>query len=47
MRYMLLICSDDKNAYLIECDTRDEALEWAKKLPLVEGSFVDVRPIWQ
>ena len=33
--------------YLIECDTRDEALGWATKLPLVEGSFVDVRPIWQ
>lgn len=32
--------------YLIECDTREEAVEWAKKLPLVEGSFVDVRPIW-
>ena len=32
--------------YLIECDTRDEAVEWAKKIPLVDGSFVDVRPIW-
>ena len=32
--------------YLIECDTRDEAVEWAKKLPLVEGGFVDVRPVW-
>ncbi|HMH53055.1 MAG TPA: YciI family protein [Candidatus Acidoferrum sp.] len=33
--------------YLIDCETRDEAVEWAKKLPLVEGGFVDVRPIWQ
>ena len=32
--------------YLIECGTRDEAVEWAKKIPLVEGSFVEVRPIW-
>jgi hypothetical protein len=33
--------------YLIECDSRDEAVEWAKKIPLREGSFVEVRPIWQ
>jgi hypothetical protein len=32
--------------YLIECDTREEAVEWAKKIPLREGGFVDVRPIW-
>jgi hypothetical protein len=32
--------------YLIECDTRDEAVEWSKKIPLREGGFVDVRPIW-
>jgi hypothetical protein len=32
--------------YLIECDTRDEAVEWAKKIPLRDGSFIDVRPIW-
>jgi hypothetical protein len=32
--------------YLIECETRDEAIEWAKKVPLREGAFVDVRPIW-
>jgi hypothetical protein len=32
--------------YLIECDTREEAVEWAKKLPLREGNFVEVRPIW-
>ena len=32
--------------YLIECATKDEAMEWAKKVPLVEGAFVEVRPIW-
>jgi len=33
--------------YLIECDTRDEAIEWAKKVPLGEGGFVEVRPVWE
>ena len=33
--------------YLIECDTKEEAVEWAKKIPLVDGGFIDVRPIWQ
>jgi hypothetical protein len=33
--------------YLIECDSKDEAIAWAKKLPLREGGFVEVRPIWQ
>ena len=32
--------------YLIECATRDEAVEWAKKLPLREGNHIDVVPIW-
>lgn len=32
--------------YLIECDTKDEAVEWAKKLPLRENNFIDVVPIW-
>jgi len=32
--------------YLVECDTRQEAVEWAKKIPLREGSFVELRPIW-
>jgi hypothetical protein len=32
--------------YLIECDTKQEAMEWAKKIPLGEGGFVEVRPIW-
>ena len=33
--------------YLIQCDSRQEALEWAKKIPLAEGAFVEVRPVWQ
>ncbi len=33
--------------YLVDCDTKQEALEWAKKIPLNEGGFVEVRPIWQ
>jgi hypothetical protein len=32
--------------YLIDCDTAKEAVEWAKKIPLGEGGFIDVRPIW-
>jgi hypothetical protein len=32
--------------YLIECDTREEAVEWAKQIPLREGGFVEVRPVW-
>lgn len=32
--------------YLIECDSKEEAIEWAKKVPPREGGFVDVRPIW-
>jgi hypothetical protein len=32
--------------YLIDCDTKEEAVEWAKKVPLGDGGFVEVRPIW-
>ena len=32
--------------YLIDCDTKTEAIEWAKKIPLREGAYVEVRPIW-
>jgi hypothetical protein len=32
--------------YLIECASKEEALEWAKKVPIREGGFVDVRPVW-
>ncbi|HXH84790.1 MAG TPA: YciI family protein [Candidatus Tectomicrobia bacterium] len=32
--------------YLIECDSKEEAIDWARKLPLRAGGFVEVRPIW-
>ena len=32
--------------YLIECDSREEAVEWAKQIPLRESDFVEVRPVW-
>src|SRR5262249_34160539 len=33
--------------YLINCASRDEAIAWAKRLPLATGrSLVEVRPIW-
>src|SRR5207253_3875028 len=32
--------------YLIECDSKSEAIEWAKKIPLREGGYVEVVPIW-
>ena len=32
--------------YVIECATKDEAVAWAKKLPLPDGGFIEVRPIW-
>src|SRR6266849_9022211 len=32
--------------YLIESNSKQEAVEWAKKIPLGEGGFIDVIPIW-
>jgi hypothetical protein len=32
--------------YVIDCATREEAVEWARRLPLREGGFVEVRPVW-
>jgi hypothetical protein len=32
--------------YLIDCDSKQEAVEWAKQIPLREGGFIEVRPIW-
>ena len=32
--------------YLIEAANKQEAVEWAKKIPLGEGGFIDVRPVW-
>ncbi len=31
--------------YLIEAENLDEALEWAKKVPVSDGQSVEVRPI--
>ncbi len=31
--------------YLIECDNLDEALDWAKKVPVREGNSVELRPV--
>ena len=31
--------------YLIECENLDEALGWAKKVPVSEGNTVEVRPV--
>jgi hypothetical protein len=32
--------------YLIECDTKNEAIEWAKKIPLREDRTVEAWPLW-
>lgn len=32
--------------YLIECASKQEAVEWATKIPLRPDSFVEVRPVW-
>jgi hypothetical protein len=32
--------------YLIECDTQNEAIEWAKKIPLREDRTVEIRQVW-
>ncbi len=31
--------------YLLECAGLDEALEWAKKVPLTPGGSIEVRPV--
>jgi hypothetical protein len=33
--------------YLIECDTLDEAIEWAGKIPSVTSGSIEVRPVMQ
>ena len=33
--------------YVIEADTLDKALEWARKIPVPGDGAVEVRPIWQ
>jgi len=32
--------------YIIEAASMEQALEWAKKVPVVEGSTVEVRAVW-
>jgi hypothetical protein len=32
--------------YVIACDSKDEAIEWAKRLPLAGRSTVEIRQIW-
>ena len=32
--------------YLIEAASAQEALDWARKIPLTEAGFVEVRPVW-
>jgi len=32
--------------YLIDCDSKSEAIEWAKKIPLGEGGTIEIRPVW-
>jgi hypothetical protein len=31
--------------YLLECENLDEALEWAKKVPLTPPASIEVRPV--
>jgi len=33
--------------YIVEADTWEEAAEWAKKTPLLEGGSVEVRPLME
>ena len=33
--------------YLIEAATTEEAVGWGKKIPLMEGGFIDVVPVWE
>ena len=33
--------------YLIEAASKAEAVEWAKKIPLADGGFIDVVPVWE
>lgn len=32
--------------HAVEVATKDEAIAWAKKVPLLETDAIDVRPIW-
>lgn len=32
--------------YMVDCETLDEALEWAAKIPSAKYGSIEVRPIW-
>ena len=33
--------------YLIQAASKQEAVEWAHRIPLREGGYVEVRPVWE
>jgi len=33
--------------YIVECDSKAEAVEWAKRLPLRDDRTVEVWPVWE
>ena len=33
--------------YLIRCKDRAEALEWARRCPILPGDAIEVRPVWE
>lgn len=33
--------------YLIECETKEEAIEWGARCPGAEHAYVEVWPIWK
>jgi hypothetical protein len=33
--------------FLVDVESLDEALEWAKKIPAVDHGCVEVRPVWE
>ena len=36
-----------KARYFVECDTEDQAVEWASKIPAARYGKVEVRPVVQ
>lgn len=33
--------------YLLECATREEALEWARQCPMWDSDTLELRPVWE
>lgn len=33
--------------YLLDCETREEAIEWAKKCPMWDCDTLELRPVWE